>query len=52
VRVKLAGHPVERLKEAGLMDLAQQMSGQAYAGTPELVAHPGRFLMSVRGSYV
>jgi ribonuclease J len=32
------------------MDLAREMSGQGYVGTPELVAHPGRFLMSVRGS--
>ena len=32
------------------MDLAREMSEQGYVGTPELVAHPGRFLMSVRGS--
>jgi ribonuclease J len=50
VRVKFAHHQVERLKEAGRMDLAREMSGQGYVGTPELVAHPGRFLMSVRGS--
>jgi ribonuclease J len=51
VRVKFAHHQVERLKEAGLMDLAREMSEQAYIGTAELIAHPGRFLMSVRGSY-
>ena len=50
VRVKFAHHQVERLKEAGLMDLAREMSEQGYVGTRELVAHPGRFLMSVRGS--
>jgi ribonuclease J len=50
VRVKFAHHQVERLKQAGLMDLAREMSEQGYVGTNELVAHPGRFLMSVRGS--
>jgi ribonuclease J len=50
VRVKFAHHQVERLKQAGLFDLAREMSAHAYVGTPELVAHPGRFLMSVRGS--
>ena len=50
VRVKFAHHQVERLKEAGLFGLAREMSEQGYVGTPELVAHPGRFLMSVRGS--
>jgi len=50
VRVKFAPHQVERLKEAGLMDLAREMSEQGYVGMRELVAHPGRFLMSVRGS--
>ena len=49
VRVKFAHHQVDRLKQAGLMDLAREMSAHAYVGTPELVAHPGRFLMSVRG---
>jgi len=51
VRVKFGHHQVQRLKEAGLMDLAREMSEQGYVGTPELVTHPGRFLMSVRGSY-
>jgi ribonuclease J len=50
VRVKFAHHQVERLKQAGLMDLAYEMRDQAYLGTPELVAHPERFLISVRGS--
>lgn len=51
VRVKFAGHQVERLKLAGLMDLTREMSAQGYVGTSEIVAHPGRFLMCVRGSY-
>jgi len=51
VRVKFAHHQVERLEQAGLMDLAREMSTQGYVGTTELVAHPGRFLMCVRGSY-
>lgn len=50
VRVKFAGHQVERLKEAGLMDLAREMSEQGYVGTRELVAHQGGLLMSVHGS--
>ena len=33
VRVKFAHHQVERLKEAGLMDLAREMSEQGYVGT-------------------
>jgi ribonuclease J len=51
VRVKFAHHQVERLKEAGVMELAREMSGHGAVGTAELVAHPGRFLVSVRGSY-
>ena len=50
VRVKFAHHQVERLKEAGLMDFAREMSTRGYVGTTELVASPGRVLMSVRGS--
>ena len=44
VRVKLAHHQVSRLERAGLMDLAREMSGRAYLGTREIVAHPDRFL--------
>jgi ribonuclease J len=51
VRVKFAHHQVERLKDAGLMDLAREMSAQGYVGTAEFVTEPGRFLMCVRGSY-
>ena len=51
VRVKFAHHQVERLEEAGLMDLAREMSTQGYVGTTELVAEPARFLMCVRGSF-
>lgn len=49
VRVKFAHHQVERLKQAGLFDLARQMSAQGRVSTEELVADPGRFLMSIRG---
>jgi len=51
VRVKFAHHQVERLKEAGLMDLAREMSARGRVSTEELVAEPGRFLMCIRGSY-
>ena len=51
VRVKFAPHQVRRLKDAGLMDLAAQMSRQGKVTTEELAAHPGRFLMCTRGSY-
>jgi ribonuclease J len=50
VGVKFAHHQVERLEHAGLIDLAREMSAQGYVGTRELIAHPGSFLMSVRGS--
>jgi ribonuclease J len=51
VRVKFAHHQVERLKEAGLMDLAREMSAQGRVSSDELAAEPGRFLISTRGSY-
>lgn len=50
MRVKFAHHQVQRLEQAGLRDLAREMGEQGYVGTSELVAHPGRFLMSMRGS--
>ena len=51
VRVNFPPFQVERLKDAGLMDLARQMSRQGYVSSDELAAHPGRFLMCTRGSY-
>ena len=51
VRVNFPPFQVERLKAAGLMDLARQMSHQGYVGSDELAATPGRFLMCTRGSY-
>jgi len=51
VRVKFAHHQVERLKDAGLMDLAREMSAEGYVSSDELAATPGRFLMCTRGSY-
>ena len=51
VRVSFAPHQVERLKEAGLMDLVREMSAQGQVSSDELAAEPGRFLMCTRGSY-
>jgi ribonuclease J len=50
VRVNFPPFQVERLKAAGLMDLARQMSHQGYVGSDELAATPGRFLLCTRGS--
>jgi len=50
VRINFPPFQVERLKAAGVMDLARQMSHQGYVGSDELAAHPGRFLMCTRGS--
>ena len=51
VRVKFAHHQVKRLKAAGLMDLAREMSRHGKLTTDELAEAPGRFLMCTRGSY-
>jgi hypothetical protein len=51
VRVNFPPSQVERLKGAGLFDLARQMSRQGYVSSDELAAHPGRFLLCTRGSY-
>jgi ribonuclease J len=51
VRISFVPHQVERLKEAGLMDLARRMSAQARASSDELAARPGRFLVCLRGSH-
>ena len=50
VRVSFVPHQVERLKEAGLMDLAREMSAQGRVSSDELAAEPGRFLICTRGS--
>ena len=50
VRVSFAPHQVERLKEAGLMDLAREMSAQGRVSSDELAAEPGRYLLCARGS--
>lgn len=50
VRVSFVPHQVERLKEAGLMDLARTMSAEGRVTSDELAAQPGRFLMCLRGS--
>jgi len=49
VRVKFAHHQVERLKQAGLFDLAREMSAHGYVDAREIIEHPGRFFMSIRG---
>ncbi len=51
VRVNFPPSQVAKLKDAGLFDLARQMSRQGYVSSTELAAHPGRFLMCTRGSY-
>ena len=50
VRVSFVPHQVERLKQAGLMDLARTMSAHARVSSDELAAQPGRFLVCLRGS--
>jgi len=50
VRVSFVPHQVERLKEAGLMDLARKMSAEGRVSSDELAAQPGRFLMCLRAS--
>ncbi|MEE4276513.1 MAG: MBL fold metallo-hydrolase [Thermoleophilia bacterium] len=51
VRVNFPPSQVAKLKDAGLFDLARQMSRQGYVSSTELAAHPGRFLICTRGSY-
>ena len=51
VRVSFAPHQVERLKQAGLMDLARTMSAEARISSDELATNPGRYLICARGSY-
>jgi len=51
VRVGFVPHQVERLKAAGMMDLARDMSAQGRVSSDELAAEPGRHLMCTRGGY-
>ena len=50
VRVSFVPQQVERLKAAGLMDLARGMSAQGRVSSDELAAEPGRYLLCMRGS--
>ena len=50
VRVSFVPHQVERLKAAGLMDLAREMSAKGRVSSDELAAEPGRYLLGTRGS--
>ena len=50
VRVSFVPHQVERLKVAGLMDLAWEMSAKGRVSSDELTAEPGRYLHGTRGS--
>jgi ribonuclease J len=50
VRVSFAPHQVEKLKDAGLMDLAKEMGRSSRVGSDELAADPGRYLLCTRGS--
>ena len=51
VRVKFAHHQVECFKQAGLMDLAREMSEQGKVTSDQLAAEPGRYLICTRGSF-
>jgi len=51
VRVSFAPHQVSRLKEAGMMDLVYQMSGEGKVTSAELAASPGSYLACVRGGF-
>lgn len=51
VRVNFPPSQVGKLKTAGLMDLARQMSREGYVSSDALAATPGRFLLCTRGSH-
>ena len=51
VRVSFVHHQVERLKAAGMMDLARQMADEGRVSSDQLAAEPGSYLMCTRGSY-
>jgi hypothetical protein len=48
--VNFTPHQVECLKDAGLMDLAREMSRQGRISSGELAAEPARYLMCTRAS--
>ncbi len=50
VRVSFAPHQVEKLKDAGLMDLVYEMAGSRVS-SDALAAKPGKYLLCARGSY-
>ncbi len=50
VRVSFPPHQVERLKAAGMMDLAREM-GRARVSSNDLAAAPGTYLLCARGSF-
>ncbi len=51
VRISFAPHQVERLKAAGLMGLAREMSVKGRVSSDELAADPGSYLLCMRASY-
>lgn len=51
VGVSFAPHQVERLKDAGMMDLVYEMSTNGKVTSDKLASEPHRYLMSVRGSF-
>ena len=51
VRVSFPPHQVERLKDAGMMDLVYEMGRAGKAGSDALAAEPGQYLLCARGSF-
>lgn len=51
IRVSFAPHQVQRLKDAGLMELVCEMSSEGKVTTDQLAEHPGRYLMCTRSGY-
>ena len=51
VLVCFAPHQVERLKQAGLMQLVYAMRDAGKVSTDQLAEQPGRYLMSTRSGY-
>ena len=51
VRVNFTHHQVEKLKAAGMMELAREMGRAARVSTHDLGAHPGSYLLCARGSW-
>jgi ribonuclease J len=50
VRVSFSPYQVQRLKDAGMMDLVYEMSRQSRVSSDELATRPGRYLMCSRSS--